>query len=432
MSGMNRKQLVAAAAVLLLVPTLSWGAGFALFEHGNKAMAMGGAFTAVANDPSAVYWNAAGLAFQNDKGVQFMAGATFINASQDFTGESPYPGAGYTASQKSQIFFPPHAYLVYPINDTMTLGVGVLTPFGLGTWWKENFAGRFISKRVDLKLYDFTPTLAIKVSDDVAVAVGIDYTIGQIDLTKGIGVINPYTQRLADVGQVHMYTDGASNTAFGWNASIFAKLGSGFTAGVMYRSQIDMDLDGYGSFTQYPTGYADFDAALGAMVPFGQKTPLKTKIKFPDYLSVGLAWQNAKWTVSGQVGFMGWSSFQNLPINFTEHPELSTTVEEGYKDTTQYRLGVEYRVNPTWSLRAGALHDETPQPPASMSPLLGDGTRKGYSAGVGWTNGKVSVDVGDLYLVFDKRSTGGMSFDGYEGSYDTSANLFGVTFGVRF
>ncbi len=48
----HRHTLLVAAA-LLIIPSLTWGSGFALFEHGNRAMAMGGAFTAVADDPSA-------------------------------------------------------------------------------------------------------------------------------------------------------------------------------------------------------------------------------------------------------------------------------------------------------------------------------------------------------------------------------------------
>ncbi len=431
MGAMSRTKLLAAVA-LLLVPSLGWGAGFALFEHGNRAMAMGGAFTAVADDPSAIYWNPAGLAFQQDKGIQVMTGATFIMPSQDFYGESPYPGDGYAATQNDQVFFPPHFYMVYPINDRLTFGFGVLTPFGLGTWWEDDFAGRYISKRVDLKLFDFTPNLAIKVSDNVAVSVGVDYAIGQIDLTKTLGLVNPYTQRLTDVGQVHLYTDGTGNDAFGWNAGMLLKFEHGFSAGMVYRSKIKIDYSGEGSFTQYPTGYADYDAVIASQIPFGTPTPITTSIDFPDFFSLGFAWANEDWTVSVQTGWMGWQSFQELPINFTEHPELSTAVEEYYRNVSQGRLGVEYRMDESWAFRGGYLYDQTPQPADSMSPLLGDGDRQGLSLGFGYKHDNWWVDVGDLYLWIKSRSTHGRSLDGYEGRYDGTANLFGVTFGMSF
>jgi len=433
-SAMNRKQLLTAAAVLLLVPSLTWGAGFAIFEHGNRAMAMGGAFTAVADDPSAIYWNPAGLAFQDNHGKKFelMAGATFITASQDFYGQDPFPGKGYTSTQKDQIFYPPHVHFVWHINDRFTLGVGTFTPFGLGTWWPANFAGRFISKRVDLRTFDVTPNLAIKLSDWLAVSVGVDYFVGQIDLTTGIGAINPFTQQLADIGQVHMYTDGMSNDAWGYNASIFAKLSDHWTAGVLYRSTVDLDYDGYGSFSQFATGFPEYDAAVAGLLPFGQKIPLKTKIKYPDFWSIGFAWTGEKWTFSMQYNRQGWSTFDSLPITFPTHPELSEVVKEGYEDSNQYRIGFEYRASKTWAFQGGVLYDETPQPPASMSPLLGDGNRNGISFGVSWIHDTWRLDIGDLYLFVQDRSTNGRSFDGYDGRYQTSANLIGASVTVSF
>ena len=51
--------------------------GFQINEHGAKAMGMGGAFTAVANDASAIYWNPAGLTQLS--GTQLMLGTTLIS-----------------------------------------------------------------------------------------------------------------------------------------------------------------------------------------------------------------------------------------------------------------------------------------------------------------------------------------------------------------
>jgi len=235
-------------------------------------------------------------------------------------------------------------------------------------------------------------------------------------------------------GQAADYDDwrDLGNDGWGWDAGLHFNLGQGFEAGILNRSEVDIDYEGYGSFTQYPTGYPEFDAAVGATIPFGQNVPVRTTINFPDYMSLGLAWNTEQWTVSAQYGWMGWSTFDKLPIEFVGHPELSGTVPELYENVSQYRLGVEYRMDETWAFRAGYLYDETPQPASSMSPLLGDGDRKGVSVGFGWTHGKISIDVGDLYLFFDDRSTHGRSIDGFEGRYDTAANLFGVTFTYSF
>lgn len=434
MRNMMRAPLLTVAAVAILAPAVTFGAGFALFEHGNRGMAMGGAMTAVADDPSALFWNPAGIAFQQDEGLQVTGGFTLIFPEQDFVGASPYPGDGYTASQKSQFFYPPHAYLVYPVNDRLAFGFSMLAPFGLGTYWEDDFAGRFISKRVDLEMFTISPNVAFRLSDHVAVGLGVDYSVSTIDLTRNIGFINPYTQQLTDVGQLHLSTEGISNDGWGWHAGIQAKLGGGFSVGAMYRSKIETEFtEGYGSFRQFQTGYPDFDALLASQIPFGEKTPLESIIEYPDYYSIGIAWQNEKWTISAQYGYMGWDSFQELPITFTEYPELSDVVVENYESVGQYRFGVEYRANSTWAFRAGYLFDETPQPVESMSPLLGDGDRNGFSVGVGFTHGSMTTDIGYLYLPFDERSTGGESLDGYEGAYENSlAHLIGATLTLKF
>ncbi len=92
----RRTGLLALAACLLLVPAASHGAGFALFEHGARAVALGGAFGATADDPTAIYFNPAGIAFQ--QGTQVAMGVYFITESSKFDGANPYPGQGYSVT----------------------------------------------------------------------------------------------------------------------------------------------------------------------------------------------------------------------------------------------------------------------------------------------------------------------------------------------
>ena len=127
------------AGVVALAPTLALANGFALFEHGSRAVGMAGAFGAVADDPSAGYFNPAGLAFLD--GTQAMAGFFLITESSTFTGDDPYPGAGYTVDMESQIFYPPHFHLTGHFSDSVSWGLSLTTPFGLGTWWPDDYAG---------------------------------------------------------------------------------------------------------------------------------------------------------------------------------------------------------------------------------------------------------------------------------------------------
>jgi len=53
-------KMLAALLVLLFTASTSFAAGFRLPEAGAKAMGMGFAFTAQADDPSAIYFNPRG------------------------------------------------------------------------------------------------------------------------------------------------------------------------------------------------------------------------------------------------------------------------------------------------------------------------------------------------------------------------------------
>ena len=148
------------AAFLLLAPTSSFGAGFALFEHGSRAVGLGGAFGATADDPTAIYFNPAGIAFL--QGTQFALGTELITESDTFTGANPYPGQGYSVDMKKQIFALPELYLTGELTPDLHWGIGAYAPFGLGTWWPDEYAGKYISKRVTLQGVEREPDALVQ------------------------------------------------------------------------------------------------------------------------------------------------------------------------------------------------------------------------------------------------------------------------------
>jgi long-chain fatty acid transport protein len=428
MRKVNVVLFLALAGSLLLAPASTFGAGFALFEHGARAVALGGAFGATADDPTALYFNPAGIAFQP---AGYAVGVYFITEASTFDGANPYPGEGYSVDMKSQIFYPVHAYYTSEITNDLHWGIGIFNPFGLGTWWPDDYAGKYITKRVDLKVFDFNPNLSYKFSDAFAVAVGVDYFYSNLSLTRSIGVINPYTQQVAEVGQVHLYTP--YEGGWGWNAAFLAKLGGGVSLGASYRSHVKINYEGKASFIQFETGYPDFDAIVASQIPFGQEPTGKTTIDYPWEGRLALAWHGEVWSVEADYVKMGWSSFKELPITLPDYPGLSSVREENYQDSSTYRLGVEYKHSQDISWQFGALYDQTPVPVESVSPLLPDADRKGISIGtsIGLTP-TTRLDISYVYLVFKDRSTEGVNPDGYEGMYKTSANLLGFTLVHKF
>src|SRR5437016_7498288 len=135
----------------ILIAGSALGSGFAIFEQGAKATALGGAFAATADEPSAIFYNVAGIA--QLRRTEFLAGVTAINFANEFRGDpNDTFSSGTTGFYKRHTFVPPNAYAVMPIGSNLTIGVGVMAPFGLRTNWNDPWAGRFASRDADIKV----------------------------------------------------------------------------------------------------------------------------------------------------------------------------------------------------------------------------------------------------------------------------------------
>ena len=81
-------KVLAILVVLLFAATSAMAAGFRLPEAGAKAMGMGFSFVAQADDPSAIYFNPAGIV--QLEGQNVMIGGTYIRENgAKFTGTTP-------------------------------------------------------------------------------------------------------------------------------------------------------------------------------------------------------------------------------------------------------------------------------------------------------------------------------------------------------
>jgi long-chain fatty acid transport protein len=423
-----RALVVAVLGSVMAAPM--YAAGFGIFEQGTKSMGMAGAFTAQADDPSALFYNAGGLAFVTEQ--QFSIGDTYIHATKaEFEGDNPFPGAGYRAEEKKLSEFPPHAYWVRPIHDTLKIGVGITTPFGLTTEWEnpDQFAGRFLSTKAALRAIDVNPTLGWQFGN-FGLGVGVIARFSDVELNRNAGAVNPFTQTFVDIGRLKLTSD--FNEGYGWNLGILHKFNNSFSWGLSYRSQISVDYDGDAKLTQIPTGNAQFDAVLRSRLPFGTNLPVKTKIDFPDMASLGLAFSiTPNLLVETDANWTGWSSFEEVTIDFTGGATNSlpdTTIPQQWEDVYNYRLGLRWTTGPSSQWRFGYVYDETPQQEEGVSPLLPDADRNGFTVGYGYTGG-LKADFAIMYLPFNERSrhrsfpTEGPFF----GTYNTTAWLFGAT-----
>src|SRR5688572_25309044 len=121
---MNAKKLliVTAAAAVAGAPQVH-GLGIRIPDQAPKAMARGNAFAATADDPSAIYYNPAGITPLES--LNALAGFNVL------TIDSQYEGPGGKFDTKDKIHVVPHAFYAWkPEGKPFAIGLGIYSPYG--------------------------------------------------------------------------------------------------------------------------------------------------------------------------------------------------------------------------------------------------------------------------------------------------------------
>lgn len=421
---------VAAGLLCCFLSGTVLGAGFSIYEQGAKALGMGGAFAAVADDPSAMFYNPAGLA--TIEGRQLYAGPSFIIVpARDFAGVNPYPGFGVTAETTSDLFFPTNAYYVQPLNDQWKLGLFFNSPFGLKVEWDNpaSFPGRYISTRSEITPFFFGPSIGWAVSDQIQLGGGLTFVHSKVRLEQYIPqiAVGLDSSPLLDVGTVKL--EASNDVAVGFSFGALVEPSDSFRLGFGYRHEVEADYEGDADFTQISTGDPVIDALAAAKL---RDQAAKTTFKFPTQWSVGVASTAVEnWTFAFDLSWTDWSTFDRLKVEFAS-PELDLDRPQEWDSALNYRAGAEWQFRPDLALRFGGYYDENPQPDASVSPLLPDADRVGITVGFGKDWGQYTLDVYNLAIAFDERSTNGANRDDFNGTYKSFADIVGFDLGVRF
>src|SRR5206468_10696338 len=113
-------------ALGLALPGAVLASGYSIYEQGARAMANAGAFTARADDPSALFFNPAGIVQLKGKRFNFGTNAIFLTGSKF---ESDLSGNDF--NQVDNMAWPSNFYYTQTAGDRYAWGVSITSPFGL-------------------------------------------------------------------------------------------------------------------------------------------------------------------------------------------------------------------------------------------------------------------------------------------------------------
>jgi long-chain fatty acid transport protein len=403
-------------AVFLFAAGMALGAGFKLPEQGAKAMGMSMAWTAQADDPSAIYYNPAGIT--QVEGIHILLGGTLIDArGSTFKGlvKAPPtlglpPGTVFPTNEsgRNQEFFAPVAYYTVQATEKLFLGIGINAPFGLSRTYSSDFTVPPTQKgnvgldvqHVSLQTVVVNPTVAYKFNEYISIGAGVDFMYGEAELDRTLGP------------GLEFHLDGDGD-AWSWNAGVLVTPGYNLKFGVSYRNGYNLEIDG--------------DAKA-----FGLSTGGKTKVKMGDILVAAVAYQTEKLTIEFDYDYTFWSAFENLDIRLDSSlgpiPAFNPQAKN-WGDVAAYRLGLRYDFSSSCYGSAGIFYDETPIPENTLGSELPDSDRRGFSLGAGFRVKNIGVDLSYIYFDYRDRRVNNAKYDG---TWENLARLYALNLSYAF
>lgn len=409
------KKLTAVLLLSVLLADVSYGAGFALYEFSARSTAMGGAAMANEAEPASLAVNPALIT--ELEGTQAQLGLTAVTA------DATTSVAGQTRSLKNDVWYLPNFFITQKWSDQVSFGLGGFSRYGLGGEYQDpvtSWIGSNLAYKVKLETFSFTPTIAVKASDEFSVAMGLEAMV--ISFAQ-----NSYFN--LDPSNSGNYEISGSGVSWGGNFSFIYKpeWAEKWALGGMYRTKVKQTLNG-----RIDAGSVDL-AALNI-----RSADAEGSISLPDSISAGIAFRPTDaWTLEAGIVGTFWSSYDQILIQYkditgpTGSPFINN--KKKYKDVYRLNFGTEYKLNQNWALRAGYVYDKSPINKHEMDTLVPVDDRHIASIGAGYKTDTWSIDLAYAHIFSRDLSGRSEQLQNLPVKYtDGKSDMYALTFGYKF
>jgi len=461
-----RALLLPFLSLTILLPSISFALGTRMPDQDAEATARGDAFTATADNPSAIFYNPAGI-MQLGDGLSARLGFFGIDVQDEFR---PLPGD--TDAKKSwnhSTFQPvPQFYLSYhPHAQVFSFGMGVYCPFGSKMEWPDDASFRQDGLNGSMKFIAFNPVFAVQVTRSLSVGIGISANYISTDLTEGL------TSSPGD--SFNFKGDGLT---VGGNAGILWKPTERQSIGLSYHTPVSGDLTGH---TQTQLNNAEIAAARAGNaqiaagkqelshdialinslpIPPGMKAsmiaqasatfaarmqaagvpasggfptsfptlPASGNLKFPQYAVLGYSFRpTPEWNFEADIDWTDWDAVNDFDLRQSNGSVAKVPFD--WTHSFMYELGATRLIGP-YKLSAGYIYSENSVPSGSFNPLIPDSARHVFSIGMGRTFGSCNVDIAYQLSIGPKRTV--VNDSPADGSYSFLSNAVSLSLGYHF
>ncbi|MBX3333166.1 MAG: outer membrane protein transport protein [Nitrospira sp.] len=381
---------------LLVRPMAAHGQALRFQPQGARAAGQGNAFAAQADDPSAIHYNPAALT--QVQGVQSVLGTNLVGGSITFRNSTGVESHG---NFNGSVSWPPPSNFYLSANlgsiglprmSSMTVGIGLLSPFGLNTRYPLDGPFATAVTSAALPLFAIKPTIAYKVNDQLSVGLSADiYTFASF-LGEGHGEQKQISAGALGIPVGASIELNGSGTGAGVTASLLYTPMTNNTGkpilsiGFVYRSQAVVPLNGALLVNGVKIADGSANLVLPQMVTGAVAIwPVRTS--------------NREWKIELDVEYVGWSLHKNLDVRLEGGGGIPQPRQ--WKDVPVVAVGTEHTwLHPQWlpnwevSVRSGYTYTGDPVPDRTFNPGTMSLPAHTLSLGVGFLCGGAGKFLG--------------------------------------
>lgn len=375
--------------------------GFLLPNQDPDAIARGDAFAATADNPSAIYYNPAGITQM--QGYNLRVGLYEISASTEY--HSPSGASAHTDADLQSV---PQVYFVDSLtNLPLAFGFGVYAPYGLGLDWGINNPFQNVAESGNLLYASFNPVAAWRVCKTLSIAAGPTINWSRAEFNRAI------------FGYPSQFKFTGDAMGYGMNAGILWQPLPELSLGMNYRMATSLDYSGniytYNTFNLLPP-----------------KSGATASINFPQYIVFGVSYRpTTKWNFEFDLNWADWTDVKQINFQDSTVPLFDQPLTLDMRSSFIYDFGITRQLGHGFYVSVGYIYSENSCPDANFTPLIPDANLSLGSVGIGHHGKRWDWSIGYQFAYGD-RTVQNDSNAAADGTYHTFNNAFNIATTFKF
>lgn len=469
-----KRPLIFSLAVLIaaLVVSEALAGGYSVSATGTRARSMGGAFRAVADDWSAVYYNPAGLASVEQSQLNLSLNFESYRPSFDPDVTSSGYEFGFVTGER----YPENVVGFFPnLNGIATAPFGLPVTFAVAVHqaYDENLKWdlyRFpvgydrdqsklpnIEYRNNLDVIDFRSALATSFADDrFHVGLGIMIRRGDLNTCQMFLKPTPVMDDRLNGRPYDYIADWADADLFGigigLNLGVLYDVNDRISVGASYqpKTKISMEGDGvarlYTPDNPYIADYFDQWSSPGGLdslysgLIYESSHEVEADMTLPSEFGIGLAFHPSDYvTIAADFSMTMWSEFEDIEMDYLHSQGLSKWPlindllmghphNYSWDDAMRISLGIEGQASEYVSLRGGYSFDQSAVPDEQATPLVADtGDRHHIAGGLSYFHRRFEFAFGAELVAMPERAVTELSDINDDGIWDNLTGTYANT-----